>query len=600
MKTHTRTIQFDLPAEGESVPAVLSSDAPVPRGSYMEVLRHDPSAIDLSRFPLPLLVSHDKTMLPIGVCESPRIEGGKLRATIKFGSSALAKQVLEDVRNRIVRAISIGYTILEDTVTGTTVTATSWMPYEASAVSAPADIQAGFFRNYSENDTMTTPTPAGHFEHRDPTPDNQDPTPMHADPARIRREERQRALAIDEACKVSNLSHEFARGLIESDLDLNAARFAILTERAKRDEISHTCNHVSMGESFGGLGKNHMREATRDAMLQRAGIKVENPHPQAANLRNVGVTDMARTFLRESGDLIQAGTPAQLLQRAMSTSDFGSVLEQVTDKSVLSAFFDMPPSHFGWSAPRDAQYYRPQHFASLSDAPELERVLEGGEYTYGPLSDKKESVELLKFGKIVSLTWEALARDDLSVFGSIATSMASAARSTLADYAYSTLVSNPTMSDGVAMFHADHGNLAGTGGTISATTLDAARLALRNMKGANNHFRDINPAILLVPENMVSLAESMLQPFAPTKVADVRPRWLQSLTVISDPRLTGTAWYLLGGLEQPAFVRLTLGANQIETFREEGFDIDGTKFKVRCVFGFGAVDHQSAFKNPGA
>jgi len=599
-KTNTRAIQFDLPAEGESVPAVLSSETPVQRGGYLEILAHTPAAVDLSRFPLPLIVSHNQQMLPVGVCESPTVGGGKLRATIKFGSSDLAKQILADVRNRIVRAISIGYTILDDTVNGKTITATSWMPYEASIVAAPADIEAGFFRAFSENDTMTTPTPAGTFEHRDPIADNQDPTALHADPARIRREERQRAAAIDAHCRKASLSPEFARGLIASDLSLTQAREIIGDEWAKRDEKTSVISSITSGENFGGLGANHMREAARDALLQRAGIKVENPHPQAANLRNVGFTDLARSFLRESGDLLQAGSPSQLIQRALTTSDFSAVLEQVTDKSILSAFYNQTPTHFDWSVQRDAAYYRPQHFAGLQDAPALAEVLEGGEYTHGPLVDRKETVNLRKFGRIVSLTWEALARDDLSVFSDIAAQMAAAARSTLADYAYATLQANPVMEDGTALFHADHGNLAATGAAISVDSLDAARLALRNMKGANGHFRDITPRILLVPESKVGLAQSMVQPFNPTKTTDIRPSWLQSLMIVSDPRLTGNAWYLLGDLAQPAFVRVTLGGNQIETFREEGFDVDGTRYKVRCVHGFGAIDAQSAFKNPGA
>jgi len=599
-KRNTRAIQFEIPAEGESVPAVLSSETPVKRGSYKEILSHNPTAIDLSRFPLPLLVCHNQAMLPIGVAESPIVEGGKLRATIKFGSSDLAKQVLEDVRNRIVRAISIGYSILDDKENGDTITATRWMPYEASVVPAPADIAAGFFRNLTETNPMTTHTHAGSIDHSDPTPTHQDPTPVHADPARIRREERKRAHDIDLAASRAGLSSDYARSLIASDLTSQQAHNVIMTEWSNRVDASATHSGIIQGgENFGGMGANSMRDAASDALLMRAGIRVDAPHPQAANLRNVSFVDIARSFLRESGDLIGAGTPSQILHRAMTTSNFPSVLEQVTDKSLLSAFYDMPPSHFQWSAARDAQYFRPQHFASISDAPKLEQVLEGAEYPYGPLHDGKESVPLLKFGKIISLTWEALSRDDLSVFTNVAASMAAAARSIMADHAYATLTGNPAMNDGKPLFHADHGNLAASGGPISVETLDAARLAMRTATGANGHFRDIRPSILLVPESMLSLAESMLMPFNPTTTADIRPRWMQSLIVVSDPRLTGNEWYLLGDMSQPAFVRLTLGGTPIETFRDEGFDIDGTKFKVRTVFGFGAVDHQAAYKNPG-
>ena len=604
MNTHTRTISFEPAAEGEAIPVVLSTNAPVPRAGYVEVLEHTPAAVDLSRFPLPLLVSHDQNALPVGVCESPQIVNGKLRAIVKFGSSALAQQILEDVRRRIVRAISIGYRILEERAAGDTVIASRWLPYEASIVSAPADVGAGFFRSL-ETATMTpdptdTPTP---IQHQAINLEHGDPAALHTRAAIAA--ERRRANAIRSIVRTYRGSDQLAEQFIDAGTSQEAVS-AVMNERAvARDIADRIDNHLPMacltgGENYGGLGPDHMRAAAVDALLQRVGVRVDSPHPQAASLRGVGLVDMARSFLSEAGDRILAGNPAQLLQRAMTTSDFPYVLEQVTDKSVLGAFYNAPPSHFGWSVQRDAQYFRPQHFASLSDAPSLAEVVEGAEYTHGGLFDKKETVSLLKYGKILHLTWEALARDDLGVFADVAQQMATAARATLADHAYAVLVSNPAMADGVALFHANHGNLAGTGGAISVASLDAARLALRNMKGANGHYRDIVPSILLIPESLRTAAESMLAPFNPAKTDDIRPRWLQSLNVISDPRLTGNAWYLLGDLSQPAFIRLTMGNAPIETFREDGFEVDGVKYKVRCVFGFGAVDHQAAYKNPGA
>ena len=46
-------------------------------------------------------------------------------------------------------------------------------------------------------------------------------------------------------------------------------------------------------------------------------------------------------------------------------------------------------------------------------------------------------------------------------------------------------LSNPALRDGVAMYHADHGNKAAAGGAISVVTVGAGRKALRTMKAAD-------------------------------------------------------------------------------------------------------------------
>jgi HK97 family phage major capsid protein len=148
----------DQDEDDNTFPATLSSDAPVDRGGYSEVLSHARGAINLARAPLPLLEGHDTSRVNLGLIENLRIEGGKLRGDVKFGSSARAQEIAADVRDRIVRSLSVGYSIDEqdyDQNTGT-VTAKRWTPMEASVVSVPADTNAQFFRGarpMSDEDT---------------------------------------------------------------------------------------------------------------------------------------------------------------------------------------------------------------------------------------------------------------------------------------------------------------------------------------------------------------------------------------------------------------------------------------------------------------
>jgi HK97 family phage major capsid protein/HK97 family phage prohead protease len=130
----------------------ISSEEPVERSFGLEVLRHDDGAADLSRLNsghAPLLLDHDLTK-QIGVIERTYLDQAdrKLRSVVRFGKSALAQEVYQDVKDGIRSNVSIGYQIrtMEDKRADGTVGISSWLPYEASIVSVPADAGVGVNR----------------------------------------------------------------------------------------------------------------------------------------------------------------------------------------------------------------------------------------------------------------------------------------------------------------------------------------------------------------------------------------------------------------------------------------------------------------------
>ena len=150
MTEQTRTLKIDATRakdEARTVPATLSTEFPVDRGDFYEVLDHSPNAVDLSRAPLPLIESHDTGTLNIGVVDSLRVVKGKLKGIVKLGRSERAKEVWEDIKAGIVRNLSIGYQWIEHRDEGETIRVTRWMPYELSLVAAPADPDTGFYRS---------------------------------------------------------------------------------------------------------------------------------------------------------------------------------------------------------------------------------------------------------------------------------------------------------------------------------------------------------------------------------------------------------------------------------------------------------------------
>ncbi|MER2512611.1 MAG: HK97 family phage prohead protease [Nitrosomonas ureae] len=154
------SLQLEIRDDGKkTVEASLSSETPILRpGLGREILVHTSAAVDLSRAPLPLLTSHNRDETPVGIIENIRISSGKLRATLRFGNSQRALEAWEDVKAGVLRSISIGYQILKGESRGEDYVVTSWMPFEASLVSVPADPTVGIGRSYQGNQIMETQT----------------------------------------------------------------------------------------------------------------------------------------------------------------------------------------------------------------------------------------------------------------------------------------------------------------------------------------------------------------------------------------------------------------------------------------------------------
>lgn len=160
----------------------------------------------------------------------------------------------------------------------------------------------------------------------------------------------------------------------------------------------------------------------------------------------------------------------------------------------------------------------------------------------------------------------------------------------------------PTMSDGKTLFHADHGNKAGTGAAISDATLSAARLALRTQKGIEDRTIRVTPRNLLVPPALETTAEKWLASIAPATAADVNP-FSGSLSLVVEPRLSSAArWYVTadpGEIDGLEFAYLS-GAEGPQVESRSGWDVDGVEIRVILDFGAGFIDHRGWFMNPGA
>lgn len=165
--------------EARTVEIAVASQEPYDRWWGREVLSMDRSAVRLGRLSSgrhPLLVDHD-TRDQVGVVTKAWIGDDRvLRATVRFGKSARAEEIFQDVVDGIRSLVSVGYRIYsmvlqkQSDTEGDEYLVTDWEPHECSFVAVPADPTVGVGRdsqaelqirsliNLSRKDTeMTTP-----------------------------------------------------------------------------------------------------------------------------------------------------------------------------------------------------------------------------------------------------------------------------------------------------------------------------------------------------------------------------------------------------------------------------------------------------------
>ena len=157
--------QTSISEESRTVNLAFSSEEEYVRANGGEILDHNPESVLLDRMldGAPVLVDHDPTD-HVGVVEKVAIDNDKVgRAQVRFGRSARATEIFEDIVDGIRRSVSVGYKVLETQIEREAIgddpgsyRVTKWQPIEVSLVSIPADATVGVGRNTQHEDTKVT------------------------------------------------------------------------------------------------------------------------------------------------------------------------------------------------------------------------------------------------------------------------------------------------------------------------------------------------------------------------------------------------------------------------------------------------------------
>ena len=416
--------------------------------------------------------------------------------------------------------------------------------------------------------------------------------------------ERQRVSDIQRCVRAAGLDSDFANSLIEEGISANTAKDRIFDKMQESQVEVQSTVRASITRDE----KDSVREGMAKAIIHRynpGAVKIEGDDP-ARPYAHMRLLEMARALCDSNSIDTRGMTPQRVARAALhSTSDFPAITENVIGK-MLRDSYELAPRTFtvlGRSAtlPDFKEVSRVQ----MGEAPKLQPVLEGGEYTHGTIGEAAERYRLIKYGKIVAITWETIINDDLDAFTRVPAMMGASAGQLESDLFWDHVGSNPTMHDGNALFSADHGNLADPGAAIDVDSIGEGRRAMRRQKGLDGEHRiNVQARYLVVPSALETRAEQFVSTnLQPNTSGEINP-FAGRLEVVSEPRLDDVseeAWHLWA---DPAMVDTVEYAYLqgeagpvVET--EEGFDRDGISTKVRHCFGVKAVDWRGVYRNPG-
>lgn len=620
----------------------VSSDTPYLRASYwdepwVEVLGHKEGEIDMARLNdgAPVLANHSRydsigatPLAAIGAVERAWLDDGKLLVDMAISRREALADLRQDIADGLVRNVSIGYQIGERVLTRANgegkpdeYRVTSWTPFEVSLVDIPADATVGLGRseestapryrvvdlpatgsNLLKGDSMQQATTAA-AENTTATPPAATEQTRSAPPPAPAGS----VAAIREAVRVAGFDTDLALDMIERGLTIDAVRdelFRKMAEKANANPTRSGSSHIETLRDETETRRELMSEAIAHRLDPAAKLS-----EGAREYRHMSLLRMGEEALAAAGVRVRGLSPLEIATRSMmSTSDFPSILANVANKRLRAAYEAAETTYQRWAyrAP-NAPDFKEISILQLGGAPELLQINESGEYKYGTVGEGAEKYKVITYGRIIAFARQAMVNDDLRSFDRLIVGFAQSASRLENRLVYTQLTANAAMADGIALFHASHGNLAAAGAVISATTLGAGRAAMRKQKGLSGEDLNNTPSYLLGPTDleqvMYQYTSAQFVPAKGTDTNEFRAGGRTALEPIVDPVLDAnstTAWYLVGKNTDTVEYCWLDGAEGVYIESEPGFDVDGMKLKARDDFAAKAADYRAMYKNPGA
>ncbi len=634
---------------------------------YNEVLDMNGANLERASKGLPVLDNHGRwgsVGQILGRAENIRREGESYVATVRFSKREAIQEMVSDIQDGIISDISFGYSVdkvermeKKDGEQYRTYMVRNWTPNEISFVTIPADPKAGVRSADGKNEGFDL---ADMYARQNPEP-NQDPQILNQgvimkreqiiamlekrgisvdasitdealqaeleralnvegnDPKAVNaavEAERKRTAEIFEAVRAAKLPNEFAENLVKDGKSIDEARAAVIAEFAKADKGVQA--QVAVGND---RSAELRKQAATASLIMRSEPELlkgdkkrfsdEAMNEAQKNFRHMTLVELAKDSLERGGENAEGLSKMELVGRAFtsSSSDFPVLLEGANRTVLLAAYEAQADTWRRFCATGSVSDFREHKRLRMGTFNDLDKVTENGEFKNKKITDANyEKVSIGTKGNIINVTRQMIINDDLGAFLRLASMLGRSAARSIENDVYALLASNPTLADGIALFHANHGNLV-SGGSASAPSvaaIDAMRQMMAKQKDKDgNDFLDIRPELVLAPLSLggqLRLLNTSQYDHDGDKL--MKPNIVAGLfrDVIDTPRLSGNAYFMFAdpSVEPVVEVNFLNGEQSPYMESENGFSIDGTQWKIRMDYGVNAVGFRGVVKNNGA
>lgn len=651
-----------LNEDDRTVEVIFGTDTPVRMwnwdiGEFMEIMSFEDGHVRWNRFDngAPVLDNHNRyngARGVLGKVENYRTENGQGIATLRFSKREDVEPIYQDVRDGILSGISFGYRVYKyEQVTSEEgelpkMRAIDWEPIEISLAPIQADSNA-FIRSGEENSSTNVaqveiiPLTLQSARSEEPEPKNE-PEPItrtmteeeKAAQAKAEQErkaqaeqERKAAIAAEKTrnteitalCTKHKMTEEFRNEAIEKDFTVTKVRELILAKIEENQPLIDGNNSVVVGKD---RAAEMERAAATAAIVKRAMPELvsgdkkvfsEDVVREAQKHRGKTALDMAKDSLIRGGESVEGLSNMEIVGRAFtsSTSDFPVILEGSAQNTLLAnyqAAADTWRRFCSTGSVSDFREYKRLRMGTFSD---LETVNELGEFKNKTITDADyEKVSATTKGNIINVSRQMIINDDLGAFMRLASMLGRAAARSIENDVYALLAENsglgPTLVDGNTLIHASHNNI-GASAAPSTAQIDAMRQIMAQQQDKDeNDYLDIRPDIVLAPLSLGGalrvINESQYDHDSTGKYQ--KPNIVAGLfsDVIDTPRLSGTAYYMFANPSEEPVIEVSFLNGEQMPFMEmqQGFTVDGTKWKIRLDYGVGAVGFRGVVRSPGA
>ena len=616
--------------EMRSAQIVISTDADVGDGFQ---LVHSPDAIRWPARPLPADYDHLRTSESIwGAVTDLSLERAADGTTqlvgkvVVDGPPAAMDLALPRLRTGSAR-FSVDARIYSwAEASGDVLMATDWEPQLVSLVAAGQDTHAVMRGDQSQGvPPMTDETQAG----GDPVIEDQTETQPEAcaapaAPAAEPAEQVERSaaderleLAVRRAASEAKLDEPTIQRILADHRGRPQVEAVTAVVREFRTRLEReapvTAGHPARIEVTRDGGDSIVR-AFHSELERRAGL-INAPTDEGKAAYGLTCLEMCRGYLQSRGVNTLGMSKNEVVQRAFhSTSDFPNLFANVANKTLLAAYAEEPQTWGPLARQRNLPDFKSVTDLQIAGQIVPEKILEGGEYKSGTLTEGRATWNLATYGKRIAVTRQAIINDDLDSLSRVPELLGRGCRLLESNMVWELLTtgaSGATVSlDGKALFHSDHSNtISGGTSVIGIAGMDLAKVKLRKQTDLAGNRLNLAPAFLVVPPELETTALQFLFPtgYAPTSLtgsSGPNP-FASGVQLIVEPRLSDDStayWYLTSSpnrVEMITYGYLAGEAGPTITTTEKR-DPDGVELLVRMDFGCTLSDYRGFVRSAGA